>query len=634
MRRLRQVERRISILSSWVASFDHLCDGLDNGEDDLPTNLNAMRRTAQGVLAELEGSRQHFHQRLAKGNWERAIDSALQTGIRQLTDVDGCTDGTEIATLTREAELLKSNAEREAHTSVIEEEKGVEASIVQGLLSTHFETISSLHRILSMDEAGAIQAARQILMKVLLSCSNATSQLVKPDVNATPCIPCEAYPPNRHGTPKRKKQASYFVEPSPLRGMINAPSLHPRLAPSAMGSLIPSSPLKSSPRRHHRRPPILSHKKGITFPPTPTRSRATKAGGLLPGGKRAVRWRDDTENGTLAEFQVTPPPPISDPSMDESPSEREELPMVPEHAYLKLVGHLPPPSSTQPIDPSALSSAADIGSSPIPIAPETTVVGEWNPALTVPTQPQPQLQQDGSREGRAVRGSRFRTGFLSKKSDGSPAPPAPPRRTNLGSDSETSPSALRELEPSRAGNRGVRTSQLSKEAMSSSSSPEMLAEDDIARVRKAMRRVSSVGGGGRERSSLVHRRRSPTASSSISGQIGRARSNSPTEESTKETGSREGGELFGGQGKMFGSGHARRMVRSEKENYFGGGALTPRGTGAVVKSGGSRRMTVGEAGAKVGGMMGGLRVDSGRMSAILGSGGGMRNSGSGKGAWR
>jgi kinesin family protein 18/19 len=103
MKKLKQIERRISILSAWIAAFDGICDSRE--EEDMPPSLTAMRKTAQGILLELENSRQHYHQRLDKSNWERAIDSALQNSIRQLTEVDGSADGLDVASLTREAEL-------------------------------------------------------------------------------------------------------------------------------------------------------------------------------------------------------------------------------------------------------------------------------------------------------------------------------------------------------------------------------------------------------------------------------------------------------------------------------------------------------------------------------------------------
>ncbi|EHK96296.1 putative Kinesin-like protein 6 [Glarea lozoyensis 74030] len=109
MKKLRQIERRISVLSS----------------------LSAMRKTAQGIIFELENSRQHYHQRLDKINWERAIDSALQNSVRQLTEVDGSIDGVEAASLTREAELLKANAGRDALREVMDQDKAGDASIMQ-----------------------------------------------------------------------------------------------------------------------------------------------------------------------------------------------------------------------------------------------------------------------------------------------------------------------------------------------------------------------------------------------------------------------------------------------------------------------------------------------------------------------
>lgn len=106
MKRLRQVERRIQALSAWIAAFDAVCDSRD--DETMPENMNIMRKTAQGIQLELEGSRQHLHQKLQKINWERAIDSALQNSIRSLIEAEGVSDGYEVSTLSRETELLKS----------------------------------------------------------------------------------------------------------------------------------------------------------------------------------------------------------------------------------------------------------------------------------------------------------------------------------------------------------------------------------------------------------------------------------------------------------------------------------------------------------------------------------------------
>src|SRR3984957_2065659 len=50
MKKLRQVERRISLISTWIAGFDGVCEARD--EEEPPKNLVAMRKTAQGILTE------------------------------------------------------------------------------------------------------------------------------------------------------------------------------------------------------------------------------------------------------------------------------------------------------------------------------------------------------------------------------------------------------------------------------------------------------------------------------------------------------------------------------------------------------------------------------------------------------
>ena len=112
MKKLRQIERRIAMISSWIAAFDQVCDNSE--EEDAFHNYSAMRKTAQGMLLELESSRHHFHQRISKGNWERAIDSALQNGIRQLEETEARVDSQDAAILTKEVELLKAKADRDA----------------------------------------------------------------------------------------------------------------------------------------------------------------------------------------------------------------------------------------------------------------------------------------------------------------------------------------------------------------------------------------------------------------------------------------------------------------------------------------------------------------------------------------
>ncbi len=548
MKNLRQIERRIAMISSWVAAFDDVCDSHEEGE--LPSNLVAMRKTAQGILIELEGSRQHYHQRLAKSNWQRAIDSALQHSLKQLADIDGSGDGVETANLTREAELLKSNAEREALLAVIEQDRYGDAAAVQTLLNAHFETVAAIGGILDMDEKEAIEAAKSILGKVLGNCMTAASQVIKPDGSM---VLVEAFPPTRSGTPKRKKQF----------GLLGASPFKPNMAAvlvSAPQSV--SSPVRASPKRRK----VAVGKKGVTFTP--------KKRTPLNHAKRVVRWRDDTADGALAEFEKTPK------KVEYTP---EDIPSEPPAA---IEASMPPPALP--------FSIHDVGSesndsSPIPVPALTSLVSK-------------------------PKNNRFKAGFLAKRTDGSPLPPT---LTNFSSNSDHSP--LRDLEPSKASNRSAL--QLVESAddstlnggshISSSDTDEKWKgnRDDAMRIKTALKRAS-VGPSGLLNASSsaarAQRRRSPTA----------ATSGSPPSD-----------------GSIFTASHSRRMVKSEKENDWKANVLGPR-TAPVVKAASQRRTTLGEGRPRDTTIS--AREAVRPSTAVTGSGGNARGSlmVTGKGNWR
>ncbi|EOD48589.1 putative kinesin family protein [Neofusicoccum parvum UCRNP2] len=363
MRKLKQVERRISMISAWIAGFDTVCEQRE--EEEAPKSFVAMRKTALGIQAELESTRQHFHQRLAKNNWDRAIDTALQTGIRQLKEVDPANCGTNVATLMREAELLRANADREAYAAVLEQEKGGDSAVVQMLLQAHFDVVAILGQIMVMDEEEAVRAAKEMLGKLVSSCSEAASQVIRPD-GGLPVI--EAFPPTSRGTPKRRNPVK-LMAPSPMK------------LPVPVWENAYSSPAKSmaSPRRRKYGAP----RKGLKV--TPKKSPSKHA-------KRGVRWKDDTDDGTLVEFQATP----------------------------QALDYTPPPGSADQAPPvTGIPSVTDgLDSSPIPVPPNVA-----------------------SLEVKPVRSnSRFQTGFLSKK------PSSPSLLPAFSSDSERELSPLRELE--------------------------------------------------------------------------------------------------------------------------------------------------------------------------------------------
>ncbi|OAA69140.1 kinesin family protein [Cordyceps fumosorosea ARSEF 2679] len=276
MKRLKGFERRISLLTGWVTAFDAVCE--QRGEiSAMPDNLCAVRKTAQGILIELEHSRQHIHQKLEHSTWERHIDTALAHSIQQLQNTEGSDTG-EVNDLNREAELIKANFSREAYREVLEQEKVGDAAMLQMLLTAQFEILTSLSDILAMDEQSAVAHAKGVFAKLLQTGFTSASQVVKPDGSIAMRDPSSFLQKNS-------------VKKSSLFGQAKL-SEAPVMATSALPNAPITSPLKSSPRR---RKVLSSAKKAVTFTPV---KKSKKSG---------VRWRDDeTEEGTLADFEKTP----------------------------------------------------------------------------------------------------------------------------------------------------------------------------------------------------------------------------------------------------------------------------------------------------------------------------------------
>ena len=543
MKKLRQIERRITMLNSWIAAFDNVCDAQE--DEHVLRNITAMRRTAQGILVELEGSRHHYHHKLSKSNWERAIDSALQNGVRQLKESDGEMDGPDAANLAKEAELLKTNAEREALLAVQEQDKGADAAMVQVLLRSHFETIAAIENLISMNEEEAVEAAKGVLGKILNACVGATSNVVKPDASIAPV---EAFPPTRGGTPKRKKQVN------PLGG---TPIKTSTAAILSAAPHLASPPSWASPKRRK----VAAAKKGVSFTP--------KKKSPIKGLKRGVRWRDDTEDGKLAEFEKTPQRLNSTPDI--------------------------PSSEPAPAAPSTADSTIESAHSS----------SDSNDSPSIPAPPEPSVDLKPKQ-------NRFKTGFLAKKTDGSPLLPT---ITSLSSDSDVSP--LRDIEPGKAMNR---SSLKYMENISTDGTPNgsghtsgsdiedrwKSSKNDAIKIKTALKRASSVAASSANPAYRTQRRRSPTG----------IHSGSPPNENT-----------------MFTASHARRMVKSEKENGWKDSVLSPR-TAPVTKSGSGRRTTIGDGRPKESSM---TNREAMRLStAVTGVGGGSRGSlmVGGKGAWR
>lgn len=531
MIKLRQISRRIGLLSSWIAAFDNVCASREGSEP--LSNLQAIRKTAQGILLELEGSRHHYHQRLAKSTWERSINSAVEHAIQQLQELDFC-DNSDISNLNREAELLKSSMEREALTAMAEQDKAGDVATVQLLLQAQFEIITSIESIMHMSESEAIREGKKILTKMLESCSVVASNVVKPDGSLPALQPMS---PIKASPAKQKKRVSLINVPS--ANSLSAPVLAPTV----------TSPTKASPRRRK----MNVGRKTVSFSP--------KKQARVP--KRSVRWKDDEEDGSLAEIQRTPQrqeaqaaqaAQVAQASQAVQDSQAASAAPAPQAAREGSPGLDLPKLRSSPI-PRAIpvptrNASPSLGSSPIPTPPESS--------LNIP------------------KNNRFKAGFLSKKTSSSPIA-APPVASLPLSDNENSP--LRDIENSSFLNRPsierpsrmpVRTSSggYSSGTGSDSNDNWKANKDDALKINSAMRRISSGSQFGPATSGntlRVHRRRSPSAATHGS---------SPNENT------------------MFTASQARRMVKSDKELEAKPRVLSPR-TIPVMKNTGQRRSTLG-----------------------------------------
>ncbi len=380
MKKLKGFERRIGLLSAWIASFDAICHARED-DGTMPPSLTAMRKTAQGILMELEHSRQHIHQKLERSNWERAIDSALQHSISQLPAADSADCG-ERDTLAREAEMLKSNFTRDAYREVLDMDRAGDAAIVQILLTAHFDILSSLSETLNMNEEEAVSQAKSIINRLLETGYSAASNVIKPDGSLVTEGSLISSP---KGTPKRKKSLNVNSKPIPAADVLSS-------VPQSTQEQVSASPVKSSPRRRK----AGTARKGVSFTPVKKRS---------PAARRVVRWRDDeTEEGTIADFEKTPLKTDSTPE-------------------ISLLDSRMAPTAVAPAAP--------------PIPSYLGAVDSDNASDSSPSLPLPDITTVPM-----AKSNRFQAGFLSRSrqsygpGNGSPVPPTLSLNLSASSDSE------------------------------------------------------------------------------------------------------------------------------------------------------------------------------------------------------
>jgi kinesin family protein 18/19 len=605
MKKLKAIERRIGLLSAWIAAFDAICDARGD-EEAMPSNLIAMRKTAHGILMELENSRHHIHHRLERSNWERVLDTALNHSVSQLPTGDGVVDGSERDTLAREVEMLKASFMRDAYREVLDQDKAGDAAVVQVLLSAQFDILSSMSETLNMSEEEAVAHAKTMVSRLLETGYSAASHVVKPDGSM---MPVELFPPTKRGTPKRKKSLNVSSKPVP------APVF------SAAQQQAVASPIKASPRRRK----IGTTRKGVSF--TPVKK------------KHSVRWRDDeSEQGTLADFEKTPQKFSSpeDPSPEKTIPARPPVPSylnhldshqnssptlaLPDVSSLSLskpnrfqAGFLSKTRGSQqttgaangsPVPPSLslnLTGSSDTEDRPSPL--RTLPVGRATNSLSPPT---------------AVSSSPKPTSMLSTLAENgneNSNENEPPRRSSpssrlprlsygSGSDSELDPLKIRSA--LHSAKRRDRLSLMSGTTASNAKRISSIGSNSGIATHSGHRRASasysgpihaasSTNGISRHRRGSTERRRSPPRPIPITY--------SPPSSSTGNgNGSHQEGSFLGGTGKSLTPGQARRMnmggsMRLERE----------RGSPSAVRNGGggvgdgvggkARRITIGAGGA-------------------------------------
>ena len=543
-RNMKLIERRMALVTAWMAAFDVVFS--TKGEAP-PKALLVVRSEAEKVLQELENNRFGLQHRLQGPSPERDIDRALDSALRNVQSADGSTDA-DMAVLNSEATLCKMMIERDFYQSLAEVNADISTPI-SVLSKAHFETVASLNQ-LNLQDDSASDAVRQTLQELMKACTDATSQVIKP--NGELITPQESFtiPRVNFDTPRKKTTRTVLTDmASPIRG------------PFAQGnSGAPgASPLvRPSPRAFK----VGTPKKAVSFAKKPPK-------------KKRVRWQDETEAEDIK--LVT---------LEDNKRLRAE---TEQHSFANV-------SSTSgaahrhplPISSSSLSSAA------------TT--------RNIETQEKQYHHHSLDQQPPPRRNNKMEMGFLSKsKRDTSPTPP-PANTTSSRTTSLTASTATASIHNPRNRRNDYPLSEADTSIINlkPTSRPSTIFENDMAEdltrpwkasltsQARAKRRVSSGSIAGASRAVAARRR------------PGHHHHHHHHYYSNPHHSSPESGNTS----IIFKSGHARRMPRvPEKENSSmgaggvagggggGGGShghphvLSPARSASMFKSG-SRRITI------------------------------------------
>lgn len=558
---LRLIERRIAMITAWTSAFDTVFSARQS--DAPPKVLLTVRAEAEKVLQELENNRFGLQHRLQGPTAEREIDRALDATLRNLQAIDGVTDA-DHAAVNAEATLYRTIIERDFYQNLAEINADVSTSI-SVLSKAHFETVASLSE-LNLQDDSASDAVRQTLEALMKICTDATSQIIKPNGELIKSQENYTIPRVNFDTPRKKVPAnSVFMNlASPLRG------------PFAQGGSggNTSQIARPSPRAFKVGTP---NAKAVLFAKKP------------PKKMKRVRWQDETEAEGL-KLDI----------LEENKRYRAEQ-----------VHHLSTSNSA--------SEAADTSFADISAAPRHSSSSARNRSESSHHSSQHERHNYTMEPTPARRNNKMEMGFLSKsKRENSPPPPPRPSSSssNHGS-SRTTATSTSNHHPRSTNNAIPRPhrpdfplSETDTSILNHKTRPSTIFEDSEDNTIELSRVWKSASASNKSAIMTAAKRR--VSSGSLSGPSARARRSRPNH-----------GDPESNTSVIFKAGHARRMSTApEKENVGGArghhghglhghseggrhghGVLSPKGSGGGFKSSGARRITISGRG-EIGGGLG------------------------------
>ncbi|KAL7268364.1 tubulin-dependent ATPase kip3 [Rhizina undulata] len=260
---LRLLDMRISLVQAWLMAFDEVFSTRKN--DEPPMHLFKMRHEAEKVLRELEHNRHYVQERIGTLGWEKSLESAFQTGVKNLQSIEGVTE-TDMAALKCEAELLKAMGEREILHAIAESDSDISSS-VHTLAKAHFEIVTTLTQLMGSNlvEGEAMEAAKKSLFEMQQGAADAVSHIIKPGGEL---VSTDTYQSAPLSTPRQRKHNQLSVG-------LGTPLKPPQFDIAASAA----SPAKPSPKSFRVKTP----KKAVKFAKKPKR----------------VRWQDEMEESSL-----------------------------------------------------------------------------------------------------------------------------------------------------------------------------------------------------------------------------------------------------------------------------------------------------------------------------------------------